>query len=633
MNRTLGTRPGILIGTLIAMLLLTMACSADTDAPPPTVENNNTTETMTDTAALDAPAQEDAPVTVIESTGEGLLAARTPVTDAVDLPALAEYESAVAATMAQNPPVLLLADDYLDDNQRLAQQIVMQEPSFLRFVYNGPQQTPLLNEIMTVRSTLPGDWGSLGTEGCGEDECYRVEMYNYAINLTTVALVNIAQQTIVALSNQVGLQPDIPPHLTEIATEIALHAPEVIEALGFEPESDDLTMPNIKTALNDTVCERSQHLCVAPTFVVGNQALWAIVDLTDRALVGIRWTDLGASNASRPAVTEESLQDQVVSEFFCERSTELSRNGWEMSYMITSSDGLLITDVRFDGQPVMRSAKLVDWHVSYSGTDGFGYNDATGCPIFSSAAVVAYNGPQVQEIIQNGERTGFALVQDFLGDGWPQACHYRYQQRYEFYADGRFRIGGSNLGRGCGTNGIYRPVLRVDIAADGDGSADSFAEWSGSDWSIWESEQWQLQDAETAYTDEGYQYRITGADGSGYYIEPGQGQFDDGGRGDNAYVYVTKRHADQDEGESDLVTLGSCCNDDHQQGPEQFMEPAEAITESDLVLWYVAQMPNDDTPGQEYCWADTFVENGLLINRSYPCAFGPMFTPIVSASE
>lgn len=628
MNRTLW----MLYGLLFAIAAFTIACSTgsatdsqtpptvEIDATPPPTETVDPADTSSETSSQPTP--------LADSAGEGVLAARTPLTDTVALPQLAAYENAVAAALAENPPILVQTAEYLDENELRAQEIAMQDPAFTRFVYNGPQQTPLFNEIMTVRAALPADWGTLGTEGCGEDECYRVEMYNYALNLTTVALVNVAQSEIVALSSQVGVQPDIPPHLTELAIEIALHAPEVSQALGFEPSSDDLTMPNIKTALNDTVCERSQHLCVAPTFVVGDRALWAIVDLTDKALVGVRWTELGAVGSSRPAVTEESLQDEVVSEFYCERTTALSRNGWEMEYMLTSSDGLQITDVRFQGELVLRSAKLVDWHVSYSGTDGFGYNDATGCPIFSSAAVVAYNGPRVDEIIQNGERTGFALVQDFLGDGWPQPCHYRYQQRYEFYADGRFRVSGANLGRGCGTNGIYRPVLRMDIAAGGDGAADSFAEWNGDEWTVWESEQWQLQDANTEYTEEGYQYRVTGTDGAGYYIEPGQGQFDDGGRGDNAYMYVTKRHPDRDEGESDLVTLGSCCNEGYAQGPEQFMAPAEEIVESDLVLWYVAQLPNDATPGQEYCWADTVIQNGLLVNRSYPCTFGPMFIPV-----
>ena len=42
-----------------------------------------------------------------------------------------------------------------------------------------------------------------------------------------------------------------------------------------------------------------------------------------------------------------------------------------------------IYDVRFNGIPVLTSAKLVEWHVSYSEREGFGYSDAVGCPNFA----------------------------------------------------------------------------------------------------------------------------------------------------------------------------------------------------------------------------------------------------------
>ena len=46
--------------------------------------------------------------------------------------------------------------------------------------------------------------------------------------------------------------------------------------------------------------------------------------------------------------------------------------------------------MRFGGRPVLESAKLVDWHVSYSESDGFGYSDAVGCPVFSAAAAFSF---------------------------------------------------------------------------------------------------------------------------------------------------------------------------------------------------------------------------------------------------
>ena len=72
----------------------------------------------------------------------------------------------------------------------------------------------------------------------------------------------------------------------------------------------------------------------------------------------------------------------------------------------------------------------------------------------------------------------------------------------------------------------------------------------------------------------------------------------------------------------------SMCNKDYQQGPEKFIEPdPEIIQTSSIVLWYVAQMTNDDTKGNEYCWAESVLKNGVYVPVIYPCYSGPMFKP------
>lgn len=145
---------------------------------------------------------------------------------------------------------------------------------------------------------------------------------------------------------------------------------------------------------------------------------------------------------------------------------------------------------------------------------------------------------------------------------------------------------------------------------------------------MWQQEKWQLQGPATGYTAEGYQYKIIRPDG-GYYLEPGNGQFKDGGRGDYSYVYVSRFDNNRDEGESDLVTIGPCCNTDYHQGPEKFIEPiAESIQDASLVIWYVAQLRNDDKAGSEYCWAENKLENGVWNTKVYPCFAGPMFIPV-----
>lgn len=562
-------------------------------------------------SACTAPASTTPPT----STEPGALAPRA----TLDLPALATRAAQVQAALNQDPPILLLSG--LDDERRLAQDIAVRDPRFLEDVRDPQTNAPLRSEIFGVYPTRESDYTDSATDACRQAQCYRVEMYNYAKNLTTTAIVDVQSQTSLKVNKIVESQPDLPPALTDLAVQIATNSPEVAEALGFQPGPDAATMANIKTALNRTLCERSRHLCVAPTFIVAGRALWAIVDLTDGALVGVRWTELGASGGQ--PVTEQSLQNEVVSARFCETNTRLERDGWQMDYILTSSDGLRLSDVRLNGQPVLYSAKLVDWHVSYSAAEAFGYSDAIGCPVFSQASVVAFGGPTVTDIRQGDRVVGFALEQTYRSDDWPLPCNYYYEQRYEFYTDGRFRIVAGNVGRGCGDNGTYRPVLRIAMPDDY-----TFAQWNGSAWNDWTAEQWTQQDG-SPYTTEGYQYRLLNADGQGYTIEPGNGQFGDGGRGDNALVYVTRRFPDRDEGESDLITIGPCCNADYRQGPEKFIEPSpDPIADSPLVIWYVAQLKNDDTPGQEYCWADSVLESGMYVAKEWPCYAGPMFTPI-----
>lgn len=540
------------------------------------------------------------------------------------VPALAEREARFAEALAGDEPILTIRSG-LDEEQQRAQEIAVADDRVLSLARDPESGQPVRSEIMMVRPALPSDLLEDAAPVCAEGSCYRVEMYNYSANATAVVLVDMPAEAVADVTYYPETQPELPPYLADLAAQIAVNSPEVIDELGFQPGVGLAGMPGVKTALNGSQCERSQHLCVAPTFFLNEEgrALWAIVDLTDGRLVGTRWTDTGQGDAM--PVTEQGLQDAVVMARYCEQSRPLERDGWRLDYALTSSDGLEITDVTYGGREMLRSAKLVDWHVSYSGEDGFGYSDATGCPLFSSASVVAFNGPTVEDIRRDGETVGFALVQDFRSELWPLPCNYRYVHRFEFYTDGRFRVGGLNLGRGCGNNGTYHPVLRIDVEPGPEAERTTVQEWDGAQWSAWTEETWTQQTQDTPYTPEGYQLRIVGGDGDGYFVEPNRGQFGDGSRGDNAFVYVTLHKSE--EGDADMITIGPCCNTDHRQGPEKFLEPPEPIEDRDVVLWYVPSMKNDDTPGQEYCWTESYVEGGMVRTRTFPCAFGPMFVP------
>lgn len=543
---------------------------------------------------------------------------------------LKDYKEIVKKTLALPIPILLLDKSAVENDLAYqAQLIAINNKQFTRFIKHPKTKQPLRNEIMTVRAVLAADKKSANNEGlstCKPDVCYRVEMYNFFFNLSSVAFVDTTKNKVVAFSQYSDAQPDLNKNLIKIAIEIAKSSDLVKKELGdakVEP-----TMSEIKTSLKNSRCERSHHLCVAPTFVVGDKALWAIVDLTDGDLVGTRWTELGTSGPPIE-VTERQLENEFVFSQFCEKSSHYKKGDWQFDYQITSSDGIQLTNVKFKDKTVMKSVKLLDWHVSYSTRENFGYSDAIGCPLFSSAVVIAYDGPQTEAIKskESDVDTGFAFVQDFRQPPWPTPCNYRYEQRFEFYKDGRFRVAAADYGRGCGTDGTYRPVLRIDIDVS-EGGEEQFSQWDGSQWKSWDKEQWNLQTSETNYTDDGYLFKVNNSQGQGFYIEPNRGQFGDGSKGDFAYTYITVNHPDKDEAKSDMVTIGSCCNTNHKQGPEQFMEPAESLDKQNLVMWYVPQIKNEGAKGSEYCWADTRVEEGIPKIKVWPCYAGPMFIPI-----
>lgn len=551
-------------------------------------------------------------------TDPGLIAARaTP--DLAKLPLLSAHLQRVQANLQQPIPILPL-ESGLDNKQELAQSIAIRDEKFQRYIRENGQA--LRNEIFGVYPIRPSDI-SEKTATCNAESCYRVEMYNYALNLYTAAVVDLRTQSVLTIVGYDNMQPDIPQSLVDVALEIAVNSPEVTQTFGYRPDTKDAVMASTKTALNNTSCERSRHLCVAPTFVVEDYALWAIVDLTAGTLVGVRWTSVGSTNP----ITEKSLENESITRRYCQQNTLLERDGWRLNYILTSSDGLRISEVVFQNNPVLDSAKLVDWHVSYSSAEGFGYSDAVGCPAFSQAAVIAVEPPVVEDIFENGKVVGFSLKQDFWSDLWPLPCNYYYQQRYEFYTDGRFRPVVSSLGRGCGDDGTYRPVTRLAFS-----SPATFSEWNTSGWQAWSAENWRLA-SEVTPDNSGAAFRLSNASG-GFDIIPSTGQFADGGRGDNPYIYVTRRHTDIDEGDTDMPTIGPCCNADFQQGPDKFIDPTpEPISDALLVVWYVPQLENDSTIGAEYCWAKTILKDGVYVPVDYPCASGPMFVPINTANE
>lgn len=532
---------------------------------------------------------------------------------------LDERKREIEAVLKLNKPVLLVKQTEIKSSSEI-QDIFISNSKLDKFFLEPSSQKKMLNEIFSISKARPSDLPN-GNEIMNMENLYRVEMYNYALNASIIGFVDLVHKQVINIIFYRETQPDVPPHLVELAMEMAINDTAVINEYGEHKLDQKPIMAGTKTALNRTKCQRSKHLCVAPTFVKGDKALWAIVDLTDLNIAGVKWTQVGETGM---AVTQRTMQNDKIMSCYCDKNNIVEKNDWTFSYSMSRSDGLVLTNVQYKKKELFRNVKLVDWHVSYSKIDGFGYSDAVGCPEFSTAAVLAVEPPYFEAIVESGDTTGFLLGQRYYSEGWPTPCNYNYHQYFEFYNDGRFRPVVGSIGRGCGNNGMYRPVTRIALS----GEKNNFYEWNKNTWKQWKKEQWTLQTGKTLYQGDHQWLKIENDNKQGLMILANTGQMRDGGRGDNAYVYVTKWDSHRDEGETDLPTIGPCCNKDYQQGPEKFIEPdPEIIETSSIVLWYVAQMTNDDTKGNEYCWAESVLKNGVYVPVIYPCYSGPMFKP------
>lgn len=536
------------------------------------------------------------------------------------IPSLKAYQTKVEEVLSSILPIVQFDENDVRDNRALiAQDIALHDVRFLKNLTEKDLQKNLHNEITNI-AAVPQNVLLRKKINCKTGNCYEVEMYNFFYNSVTKAIVDIERKRVLAVEHLPATTPTISQRLGNLAKKIVLNNNDIAQLVGYK-EGELFTNYQIK--IQESKCERNRHLCIGVLFESDEKTLWTIVDMNDAHVMGWQWVN--NPDEKRPVIiTGRTLQNDFVMENYCGTLNTITQNDWEVNYELTSSDGVEIKNVKYKGEEIIRSAKLVDWHVNYKFKEGFGYSDAMGCPMFSSAAVVAFEGPSTRPIYENGQEVGFAFIQDFRSPVWPLACNYRYENRYEFYFDGSFRITGVNQGLGCGEDGWYRPVLRIDLTP-ADDQKETFAQWDGQQWQTWDKEQWNRQQANSKYTPEGYLYSIQTGSNKGYYIEPGNGQFNDGGRGDNAYTYLVKLN--KGEGEEDLPTFGQCCNDNHEQGPEQFIDDKDNVVNEDLVIWYVPEMVNDNRPGKEYCWAKIDVENGKPSFLTWQGVIGPKFIP------
>ena len=522
--------------------------------------------------------------------------------DSAKLEMVKQYRVEIDEALTADPPILQVENP--NDEQKLAFTALARDhrlPGITQDKNSNPYRIEVLQSYK-----LPGGQAVGQLEPCAKRICYRLDLYNFTLNTAILAVADLQSGKVLVLQASTA-QPELSPRLADIATKIANNNEHVKKIMG---DNGIPIMASTKTSLEKTVCDKSHHLCVAPTYVLADKktALWVIVDLTDLKVTGVAWTKW---NDKPEPLTERQLSTQAVDQSLCGQVVHEKRGYWTFDYTLTGSDGLEVRNVTYKGKEVVTSAKNVDWHVSYSNKDGFGYSDAIGCPVFSTAAVVPSGLPDVRE-----EDGNVVLSVDFKGEKWPEPCNYFYRQQFKMNNDGSLRVVVANVGRGCGDDGTYRPVTRIQLPAS---AKEPKQAGKPAEKEMW----WQPSDCEQGKSCPAMSYKVGS---TAYDVIPGNGQFDDGGQGDNPFLYLSTAHVDRLEGQEDLLTLGSCCNANHEQGPEAFVDN-ESLAGKPMVLWYVAQLKNNGNSGQEYCWANSRVTNGKFTVTEYPCYGGPLLKP------
>ena len=175
------------------------------------------------------------------------LAKPVPVEELVSrIPELAFYQNKMNEAMASDPPVIRLPETGLDQYQIMAQQLALSSSEFTRDVRHPENGAVLRSEIMGVRKAFPSDLAGIEAQ---KKDLYRIEMYNYFFNSTTVAIVNTDREIIERIDRFVGGQPEINELLKKIAISIAISSDEVKQALGITPGKEEATHGQCKDSV------------------------------------------------------------------------------------------------------------------------------------------------------------------------------------------------------------------------------------------------------------------------------------------------------------------------------------------------------------------------------------------------
>jgi hypothetical protein len=177
------------------------------------------------------------------------------------------------------------------------------------------------------------------------------------------------------------------------------------------------------------------------------------------------------------------------------------------------------------------------------------------------------------------------------------------------------------MGRGCGNDGVYTPYLRINVGPGGQVS-NTFQVNSAGGWDAPAQEGDYEQSLE--FLTGGMNWRVLGADGNGYDLEPRWGDNYEIGDPDSGDAIALAFHTGAEGDSPNLPSMGTGYGCPNNCFPYRQWANGESIQNADIVLWYVASAQTVPS-SPYYCWT-------VSQTQTYPCYMGPMFHPFGPAA-
>ncbi len=549
------------------------------------------------------------------------------------LPEIKAYLNQLQEAYQDGLTLLPLKESELNNSAKIAQRVVLKNKKFLEDTkVNGKI---VRNEIMQISPATQSDLDDKSKKTCKKDICYVVEKYNYALNSTTKALVDVNKKKVLSLKRYNNIQPHINTRLRNIAKAIAIHNPTIGNKLLFVSDNNKNSKTNIQTKIQNTPCQNKNHLCVATTFPAPSkkQIVKAVVDLTELKLVSARWIDTNKYNEI--SGKEENKTKKLNPQKLCNKEFKIEKDGWSITYYLSNFNGLELRNIFYKENNVAKSLQIVRWNIKHEGIDlehlplflkktlqnekitesenkqySFEYSQMIGCLNLSFSQATRFNTIKVKNIVQNNKITGFSIIEEFDNPKWPFSCSYRYENIFSFYKDGSFAITAQTLEQNCSKRTIYRPLIKLDIDLN---THEEFSLYINGSWQKFELEDsYKTNPTEKLYKGK-YRYKISAIENPeiGYYIQTTQSQTD---KNQESFeeIYISKF---KDEKNTKLLDF----KDSHSlnNSLQSLIANKELIENSDIVLWYLPSIIKENNNSQTMEVFDNFSKHKIKLFSSF----------------